>query len=193
MLAHVKDVKIDTLFLDTTYAHKKYKFGAQEEMIRYISDVILSKLADKKTLFLISTYNIGKEKILMQVADSSCCSHTRQVARDSGETIFVSEKKLQNYEDCNLDCDLRGTFTGDASSSRVHVTDWSALGETWPYFRPNYTNMRSLLEEAGEYTHAVGFVPTGWMYATKQGPKVISKDNLELHLVPYRCSPTETS
>lgn len=31
----------------------------------------------------------------------------------------------------------------DPESSNVHVVKWGILGETWPYFRPNFVNMEA--------------------------------------------------
>jgi DNA ligase-1 len=78
-----------------------------------------------------------------------------------------------------------GVFTEDAAATDVHVTRWNILGETWPYFRPNFVKMKEIMLERG-YTKAVGFVPTGWMHETKkEGFAVREKDSIKIHLVPY--------
>jgi len=78
-----------------------------------------------------------------------------------------------------------GVFTEDAAVTDVHVIGWNILGETWPYFRPNFVKMKEIMLERG-YMKAIGFVPTGWMYETKkEGFAVRVKDSLEIHLVPY--------
>lgn len=40
-------------------------------------------------------------------------------------------------------------FTQDSNASCVHVTPWEHLGESWPYFRPNFVNMERAQEEHG--------------------------------------------
>jgi hypothetical protein len=63
------------------------------------------------------------------------------------------------------------------------VVNCNVLGETWPYFRPNFVSMQEILAERG-YAKAVGFVATGWMYETKkEGFEVRVKDPFEIHLV----------
>jgi DNA ligase 1 len=79
----------------------------------------------------------------------------------------------------------KGVFTVDATGTDVHVIGWNVLGETWPYFWPNFVKMKEVMLKKG-YNKAVGFVPTGWMYETKkEGFAVRVKDSLEIHLIPY--------
>ncbi|KAF3794987.1 DNA cross-link repair 1A protein [Nymphaea thermarum] len=78
-----------------------------------------------------------------------------------------------------------GEFTVDASESDVHVVRWNELGETWPYFRPNFVNMKKVLDER-KYSRAVGFVPTGWVFSAKRDDFIARmKNSCEIHLVPY--------
>ena len=59
------------------------------------------------------------------------------------------------------------------------------LGDTFPYFRPNYTNMEALRAEFGADS-VVGIVPTGWMYQMKKTTYAQqSKEACTIHLVPY--------
>jgi hypothetical protein len=104
---------------------------------------------NKSTLFLISTYVIGKEKILTAVAKQCGC------------LLYVTERKLSILKCLNLE-DM-GIFTTDPTATNVHIVGWSFLGETWPYFRPNFGNMEKFVTESG-FSRVVGFVPTGWTY-----------------------------
>jgi DNA ligase 1 len=45
--------------------------------------------------------------------------------------------------------DVDAVFTTDPGASPVHVTSWGFMGDTWPYFRPNYTNMDAYREKMG--------------------------------------------
>lgn len=40
-------------------------------------------------------------------------------------------------------------FTSNEGSSSVLLASWGALGETWPYFRPNWTKLEALRQERG--------------------------------------------
>lgn len=127
--------------------------------------------SSKSVLFLISTYVIGKEKILTAVARRCKC------------LIYVNERKLSILKCLKLE-DM-GIFTTDPRATNVHVVEWSFLGETWPYFRPNFGNMEKILAESG-FRRVVGFVPTGWAYELRK--KTFSarrKGSCEIHLVPY--------
>ncbi|KAI5056524.1 hypothetical protein GOP47_0028342 [Adiantum capillus-veneris] len=123
------------------------------------------------TLFLISTYVIGKEKILSAVAKRCKC------------LIYTNERKLGILK-C-LDLENVDIFTTSPSATNVHVVSWNFLGETWPFFRPNFRKMEELLKKSG-YDRVVGFVPTGWTYEIKKKTfSVRRKGPLEIHLVPY--------
>lgn len=125
----------------------------------------------KSILFLVSTYVIGKEKILTAIARKCDC------------LIYVNERKLSILKRLKLE-DM-GIFTTDPTASNVHVVGWSFLGETWPYFRPNFGNMEKILAESG-FSRVVGFVPTGWAYELRKKTfSVRRKGPCEIHLVPY--------
>lgn len=40
-------------------------------------------------------------------------------------------------------------FTTDLASTPVHVAKWSFLGESWPFFRPNFVNMEQYRSDMG--------------------------------------------
>ncbi|KAJ4821469.1 DNA ligase [Rhynchospora pubera] len=166
----------DAIFLDTTYCNPKFCFSSQEESIDYIVRTIQRirdeyKGSEEKMLFLIATYVIGKEKILVEIARKCNC------------LLHVDSRKMQILS--ILGFSDSGFFTEDLEASDICVVSWNVLGETWPYFRPNFVNMEEIMKERG-YTKAVGFVATGWMFETKkEGYAVRVKDPLEIHLVPY--------
>ncbi|XP_077243975.1 DNA ligase 6-like isoform X2 [Tasmannia lanceolata] len=114
---------------------------------------------------------VGKEKVLLEISRRCHCM------------LYVDGRKMSVLSVLGLgDC---VAFTDDASASDVHVIGWNLLGDTWPYFRPNFAKMKEIMTERG-YSKAVGFVPTGWMYETKRdGFAVRVKGSNEIHLVPY--------
>ncbi|KAJ8761208.1 hypothetical protein K2173_001264 [Erythroxylum novogranatense] len=170
-------VGCDAVFLDTTYCNPKFLFPSQEESVDYIVSVI-ERVGGKgfmgltKTvLFLIATYVVGKEKILLEVA------------RRCDRKVYVDGRKMRVLQ--VLGYGESGLFTENESESNVHVVGWNVLGETWPYFRPNFIKMNEIMMEKG-YSRIVGFVPTGWTYEVKRNKFAVrSKDSLEIHLVPY--------
>lgn len=170
-------VGADAVFLDTTYCNPKFTFPSQEESVDYVVNAIKqakeeSGAAGERVLCLIATYVVGKERILLEVA------------RRCGCTIHVESRKMEILTVLGFG-GQKGVFTENAAATDVHVTGWNILGETWPYFRPNFVKMKEIMVKRG-YNKALGFVPTGWMYETKkEGFAVRVKDSLEIHLVPY--------
>ncbi|KAL0801119.1 hypothetical protein Bca101_056295 [Brassica carinata] len=166
----------DGVFLDTTYCNPKFVFPTQEESVDYVISVIdkideESTETEKKVLFLVATYVVGKEKILDEI--SKRCKRK----------IFVDARKMSILN--VLGCGESGMFTEDKNESDVHVVGWNVLGETWPYFRPNFVKMNEITVEKG-YDKVVGFVPTGWTYEVKRNKFAVKvKDSMEIHLVPY--------
>ncbi|KMT18610.1 hypothetical protein BVRB_2g027400 [Beta vulgaris subsp. vulgaris] len=169
-------VGCDAVFLDTTYCDPKFVFPLQEESVDYVVSVIdrigsENRNVRKSVLFLVATYVIGKEKILLEIS------------RRCGCKIYVDSRKMEvlralGYED-------EGVFTEDESASDVHVVGWNVLGETWPFFRPNFVKMKEIMVEKA-YSKVVGFVPTGWTYEVKKNKFAVkTKEAFEIHLVPY--------
>ncbi|XP_020591527.1 DNA ligase 6 [Phalaenopsis equestris] len=172
----LKFVGADAVFLDTTYCNPKFVFQSQEESIEYVVKTIQRTKEEnrglvKSVLFLIATYVVGKERILLEIAQRCNC------------LVHVDGRKMGILSVLGLS-DI-GVFTEDASATDVHVIGWNLLGEVWPYFRPNFVKMKEIIVERG-YSKAVGFVSTGWMYEAKRdGFALRVKESLTIHLVPY--------
>ncbi|KAL4582488.1 hypothetical protein LXL04_007038 [Taraxacum kok-saghyz] len=166
----------DAVFLDTTYCNPKYVFPSQQESIDYVVSVIDKYSIEnngglKSVLFLVATYVIGKEKILLEIA------------RRCKRKIHVDDKKLGILNTLGFEKD--DDFTTNESETDVHVIGWNILGETWPYFRPNFEKMDEIKNAKG-YSKVVGFVPTGWTYELKRNKFAVrTKESFEIHLVPY--------
>ncbi|XP_023761536.1 DNA ligase 6 isoform X1 [Lactuca sativa] len=166
----------DAVFLDTTYCNPKYVFPSQQESIDYVVSVINKYSLEndgglKSVLFLVATYVIGKEKILLEIS------------RRCKRKIHVDDRKLGILHTLGFGEDE--VFTTKESESDVHVIGWNVLGETWPYFRPNFAKMNEIKDAKG-YSKVVGFVPTGWTYEVKHNKFAVrTKDPFEIHLVPY--------
>lgn len=169
-------VGADAVFLDTTYCNKKFVFPSQDESIDYIVEVIerigvQNEGQLKSVLFVVATYVIGKERILIEIS------------RRCNRKIHVDGRKMAILRALGLG--EEGVFTEEEGESDVYVVGWNVLGETWPYFRPNFVKMKEIMNERG-YSKIVGFVPTGWTYEVKHSKfSVRKKDSLEIHLVPY--------
>ncbi|KAK7340918.1 hypothetical protein VNO77_21636 [Canavalia gladiata] len=163
----------DAVFLDTTYCHPKFLFPSQDESVDYVAGVVekVERECDDRVLFLVATYVVGKERILLELA------------RRFKRKIHVDARKMEVLR--VLQCGESVEFTEDGLETNIHVVRWNVLGETWPYFRPNFVRMKEIMTERG-YSKVVGFVPTGWTYEVKRNRFAVrSKDSFQIHLVPY--------
>lgn len=71
-------VRLDGVYLDTTYANPKYTFPTQQAVIDHALSLMDRHLQrqggdqppepDRKTLFLFGSYSLGKERLFMEVA-----------------------------------------------------------------------------------------------------------------------------
>mgnify|MGYP001602000809 CR=1 FL=1 len=99
---------VHTLYLDDTYLNPKYKFPSQQESIDQIIKLAY-KYPDKIIVF--GTYNIGKEKIFLQVA------------KEFKTKIYTPPQKLRFYE-------LMGMgeiFTKDKQETRFYVYNMTVM------------------------------------------------------------------
>ncbi|KAG0489420.1 hypothetical protein HPP92_008231 [Vanilla planifolia] len=171
-----KFVGAEAVFLDTTYCNPKFVFPPQEESVDYVVNTIRrikeeNQASSEHVLFLVATYVIGKERILLEIAKRCNCR------------LYADDRKMEILS--ILGFHDSGAFTDDASGTDIHVIGWNLLGDVWPYFRPNFVKMTDIMVEKG-YSKAVGFISTGWVYEMRKGRfSVKIKDSLEIHLVPY--------
>jgi len=68
-------IRLDDLFLDTTYCDEKYRLPSQEEAIaatvaKAVDEVESCRKAGKRLLMLFGAYTIGKEKNDLAVAET---------------------------------------------------------------------------------------------------------------------------
>ncbi|KAL4419767.1 hypothetical protein ABPG75_006865 [Micractinium tetrahymenae] len=127
-----------------------------------------------RRLYLIATYGIGKERLLTAIHDR--CGVQLHVA--DRKHAVMQRLDLPGYDPAKL-------FTTDRSATPVHVVQWGFLGETWPFFRPNFKQMEEYRQEHGA-DEVVGFVPTGWLYEMKRETFAVRcKGACSVHLVPY--------
>jgi hypothetical protein len=155
MLRHFKQIKIDALYLDTTFLNAGFTFPPQREAIEYIANKV-SKIVQtqgtQKHLFLVGSYSIGKERILEQI-----------VRVMPAEKIFVSEQKLEMWKLCGLSDALMARVTLQATESRIHVVPMGML---------RFDRMAHILRAfSASFSHLYAFHPTGWAFSGGRGGK----------------------
>ncbi|CAD6219083.1 unnamed protein product [Miscanthus lutarioriparius] len=136
---------IHTLILDTTYCNPRYDFPSQEIVIQFVIEAIQAEAFNPKTLFLIGSYTIGKERLFMEVA------------RLLQKKIYVGAAKLQILKHLELPQDIMHWFTANEAESHIHVVPMWTLA--------SFKRMKYLSNQyAGRFDLIVAFCPTGWAF-----------------------------
>eukprot|EP00268_Persea_americana_P024022 TRINITY_DN23521_c0_g1_i1.p1 TRINITY_DN23521_c0_g1~~TRINITY_DN23521_c0_g1_i1.p1 ORF type:complete len:133 (+),score=18.34 TRINITY_DN23521_c0_g1_i1:646-1044(+) len=100
---------IHTLILDTTYCNPQYDFPKQEAVIQFVIEAIQAEAFNPKTLFLIGSYTIGKERLFLEVA------------RCLRKKVYVGVPKLRLLECLELPQEDMQWFTSNEQESQIHV------------------------------------------------------------------------
>ena len=116
----------DVLYLDTTYSAPSFCFPLQSASITHLLRCLLPHLADPSSLFVLSTYVIGKEKIFRAIHSALHC------------LLYVPPRKFRLL--ALMGTEKMSAFTTDPYATRFHICGWNELGETWPYFKPSFRN-----------------------------------------------------
>ena len=85
---------------------------------------------------MISAYNIGKEKVFVEVA------------RRCKQPVCVTAAKMEllRLQDWPWDLPFDSVFTSNVTATVVHAVGWNWIGESWPFFRPNYANIETFAQ-----------------------------------------------
>ncbi|KAG2635239.1 uncharacterized protein LOC120660765 [Panicum virgatum] len=160
---------IHTLILDTTYCNPRYDFPSQEIVIQFVIEAIQAESFNPKTLFLIGSYTIGKERLFMEVA------------RLLQKKIYVGAAKLQILKHLELRQEIMNWFTANEAESHIHVVPMWTLA--------SFKRMKYLSNQyAGRYDLIVAFCPTGWAFGKgkKKTPgKRLRQGSIIRYEVPY--------
>ncbi|KAI0494571.1 hypothetical protein KFK09_024709 [Dendrobium nobile] len=134
---------IHTLILDTTYCNPQYDFPKQEEVIQFVIDAIQAEAFNPKTLFLIGTYTIGKERLFLEVA------------RTLRRKLYVGAGKLHLLRCLGLPEEDMQLFTANEMESHIHVVPLWTIA--------SFKRMKHISNQYSDrYNLIVAFSPTGW-------------------------------
>ncbi|XP_038701091.1 DNA cross-link repair 1A protein isoform X2 [Tripterygium wilfordii] len=136
---------VDTVILDTTYCDPQYDFPKQEAVIQFVIDAIQAEAFNPKTLFLIGSYTIGKERLFLEVA---------RVLR---RKVYVPAAKFRLLECLGFSEEDMLWFTLNELESHIHVVPMWTLAsfKRLKHISNQYVNRFSLI---------VAFSPTGWTF-----------------------------
>ncbi|KAK8503211.1 hypothetical protein V6N11_066476 [Hibiscus sabdariffa] len=136
---------INTLILDTTYCNPQYDFPKQEAVIQFAIEAIQAETFNPKTLFLIGSYTIGKERLFLEVA---------RVLR---RKIYITAAKLRLLECLGFSEEDMQWFTSNDQESQIHVVPMWTLA--------NFKRLKHISNHyASRFSLVVAFSPTGWTF-----------------------------
>ncbi|XP_054819313.1 uncharacterized protein LOC129318516 [Prosopis cineraria] len=168
---------IHTLILDTTYCNPQYDFPKQEAVTQFVIDAIQAETFNPRTLFLIGSYTIGKERLFLEVA---------RVLR---KKVYVNAAKLRLLKCLGFEEEDMQGFTSNEHESNIHVAPMWTLAsfKRLKHVSSHYADRFSLI---------VAFSPTGWTFGKgkKKSPgRRWQQGTIIRYEVPYseHCSFTE--
>ncbi|KAK4435776.1 DNA cross-link repair 1A protein [Sesamum alatum] len=136
---------IHTLVLDTTYCNPQYDFPKQDAIIQFVIDAIQAEAFNPKTLFLIGSYTIGKEKLFIEVA------------RALRKKVYVTAAKLRLLECLDLPHEEMQWFTLNEQESHIHVVPMWTIA--------SFKRLKQMSNQyMGRFSLVVAFSPTGWSF-----------------------------
>ncbi|XP_021276247.1 DNA cross-link repair protein SNM1 [Herrania umbratica] len=166
-----------TLILDTTYCNPQYDFPKQEAVIQFVIEAIQAEAFNPKTLFLIGSYTIGKERLFLEVA---------RVLR---RKVYVTAAKFRLLECLGFSEEDMRWFTLNEQESQIHVVPMWTLA--------SFKRLKHISNQyAGRFSLIVAFSPTGWTLGKgkKKAPgRRWQQGTIIRYEVPYseHCSFTE--
>ncbi|KAJ6406620.1 hypothetical protein OIU84_010183 [Salix udensis] len=168
---------IHTLILDTTYCNAQYDFPKQEAVIQFVIEAIQAEAFNPKTLFLIGSYTIGKERLFLEVA------------RVLHKKVYVNMAKFRLLECLGFPEEDMRWITLNEQESHIHVVPMWTLA--------SFKRLKHISSQyAGRFTLIVAFSPTGWTCGKgkKKSPgRRCQQGTIIRYEVPYseHCSFTE--
>ncbi|KAL7001827.1 hypothetical protein U1Q18_002975 [Sarracenia purpurea var. burkii] len=167
---------VQTLILDTTYCNPQYDFPKQEAVIQFVIEAIQAEAFNPKTLFLIGSYTIGKERLFLEVA---------RVLR---KKVYVTAAKLRLLECLGLPVEDMQWLTLNEQESHIHVVPMWTLA--------SFKRLKCISSQyANRFSLIIAFSPTGWTFGKgkKSSGRRYQQGTIVRYEVPYseHCSFTE--
>ena len=165
---HFTDFLFDSVYLDTTYAHPKHCFPPQDQVIgacvqgcsRLLNgnyDLAGQKrLVPLKWLIAVGSYLIGKERIILGIAETL----NLLIYADARKRSILKLLKWPELED---------RLTADPRATPLHLVSMALLS------KQKLTDYRDSFQD--RFTHVLGIRPTGWTF-TNDPSKIESSNHL---------------
>jgi len=157
------------LVLDTTYCDPAAAFPPAGEAAAFVAAAVRAEAFNSaRTLFLVGSYTIGKERVAFAAA------------RAAGSRLYAGAAKRAVLDCLPLAPDEAALLTGDDASSNVHIVPMACVA---------FARMAGILRHyKARYDTVVGFAPTGWAFgraAGRAGGARTKRGSLVRYDVPY--------
>ncbi|KAK3559452.1 hypothetical protein QTP86_013634, partial [Hemibagrus guttatus] len=164
----LQSIRIQTIYLDTTYCSPEYTFPTQQEVITFAANTAFELVTlNPRTLVVCGSYSVGKEKVFLAIS---------QVL---GSKVYVSKDRYKTM--CCLESEhVNQCITTNMKDSQIHVL---------PMMQVNFKNLKAYLNRfSGTYDQLVAFKPTGWTFSQEVGVENIQpqvNDNISIYGMPF--------
>lgn len=162
----LRGIRVENLYLDTTYADSNYDFPLQEEAIQEMLDIMESERKSAvNPVFLIGSYTIGKERLFIAAA------------KKFQTKVYVSPSKYSKLRHLDFDTSI---LTTDPAKAWIHVV------KMWDLNFQKVSVLYGCLKE--RHDKLVGFKPTGWTHGSRQkgAKRMLTRGNhLAVYNIPY--------
>jgi len=167
------NLKIDKLYLDTTYCRPEYDFPSQSDVItRTVEMVVEFVNKNPGTVVMVGAYTVGKERIF------------KAIASGLEAKVWGDSKRVRTWR-CLEDSEILGRLVGDRKRAQVHVLMNQLV--TWPKLGQELDKVGT-----GSWSHVLGVKPTGWSHSRGQGKaqslasvKIATRGQCSVLEVPY--------
>jgi len=144
--------RVQELFLDTTYCNKRWCFPQQSVACQWLKELAAAELVrEPRTLFIVGSYQIGKERAVQAVAEAA------------NSPAFVEHRRwrvvqLSGWESASLPSG-RPLWSIDKEECQVWISPLGSLG---------HDALKHFLDSTkGKFAAVVAFRPTGWAWSPK--------------------------
>lgn len=146
-------IRLDDLYLDTTYCNEKYRLPTQEEAIsaaveKAVQEMELARKTGRRLLMLFGAYTIGKERIYLAVAEKL------------GLKVYVEKRRYRILSALNWPAERMRIFTTDKEASCLWVVPLGHIN--FKKLSMYVDGSTKVFSSKQKYDKIVGFRPTGW-------------------------------
>jgi len=142
-LPQLQNIKLDSIYLDTTYCNESYNFPTQQSTIAFAVQKSCEAVKLKpRTLIVCGTYSVGKERVFVSIAK----------ALGSKICARVPKRRILT---CLQWPELDNRLTDKWHQAQVHVL---------PMNKIEVGALAKHLSAHKEYQSILAFKPTGWTF-----------------------------